>query len=65
MVHTRTSEHSILDIPEGSIGRGHGEVPRGGAPPHPPVRLEELLAMQNDLMRMLVENDECRGAERQ
>jgi hypothetical protein len=24
---------SILDIPEGSVGRGHDQVPRGGAPP--------------------------------
>jgi hypothetical protein len=42
-----------------------GQVPRGGAPPPPPVSLEQLLAMQNDLMRRLVENDEHRGAERQ
>jgi hypothetical protein len=46
MVHTRTSEDLILDIPEGSAGRGCGQVPRGNAPPpppHPPVRLEQLL----------------------
>jgi hypothetical protein len=68
MVRTRTSDDSILDIPEGSIGRGRGQVPRGGAPPpppRPPVSLEQLLATQNDLMRRLVENDERRGAERQ
>jgi hypothetical protein len=68
MVHTRTSEDSILDIPEGSVGHGHGQVTRGGTPPpppHPPVSLEQLLATQNDLMRRLVENNECRGAERQ
>jgi hypothetical protein len=68
MVHTRTFEDSILDIPEGFIGRGRGQVPRGGAPPprpHPPVSLEQLLATQNDLMRSLVENDECHGADRQ
>jgi hypothetical protein len=68
MVHTRTSEDSILDIPEGSIEREHGQVPRGGAPPPPPrpaVSLEQLLVIQNDLMRRLVENDECHGAERQ
>jgi hypothetical protein len=29
----------------------------------PPVSLEQLLATHNDLMRRLVENDEC-GAER-
>jgi hypothetical protein len=59
---------SVLDIPKGSIGRGHGQVPRGGAPPpppHMPVSLEQLLAMQNDLMRRLVENDKCRGAKHQ
>jgi hypothetical protein len=43
MVHTWTSEDPILDILEGSVGRGRGHVPRGGAPhppPHPPVSLE-------------------------
>jgi hypothetical protein len=67
MVHTRTSEDSILNIPEGSVRGGCGQVPRGGAPPPPPcppVSQEQLLAMQNDLMR-LVENDEYHGAERQ
>jgi hypothetical protein len=66
MVRTRTYEDPILDIPEGSIGHGHGQVPCGSAPPpppRPPVSLEHLLATQNDLMRRLVENDECRGAE--
>jgi hypothetical protein len=29
----------------------------------PPVSLEQLLAMQNDLMRRIVENDEHHGAE--
>jgi hypothetical protein len=65
MVHTRTSEDSILDIPEGSIGHGHGQVPRGGGPPQPPISLDQLLAMQNDLMSRLVENDERRGTEHQ
>jgi hypothetical protein len=68
MVHTWTSEDPILDIPEGSVGRGHDQVPRGSAPPPPPhplVSLEQLLATQNDLMRRLVENDERRGAEHQ
>jgi hypothetical protein len=65
MVRTRTSDDSILDIPEGSVGCGRGQVPRGGAPPPPPISLEQLLAMQNDLMRRLVENDEHRGAEHQ
>jgi hypothetical protein len=68
MVHTRTSEDLTLDIPEGSTGRGRGQAPRGNAPlppPHPPVSLEQLLAMHNGLMKGLVENDERRGAERQ
>jgi hypothetical protein len=66
MVHTRTSEDSILDILEGSIGCGCGQVPHGSAPPPPPrpsVSLEQLLATQSDLMRRLVENDECHRAE--
>jgi hypothetical protein len=63
MVRTRTSEDSILDIPEGSVGRGLGQVPRGGAPPPPHVSLEQLLAMQNELMRRLIENDEHHGTE--
>jgi hypothetical protein len=68
MVHTRTSKDPILDIPEGSVRRGRGQVPRGGAPPPPPclpVSLEQLLNTQNDLMRRLVENDDHRGVERQ
>jgi hypothetical protein len=65
MVNTRTYEDSILNIPEGSVGRGHGQVPRGGAPPpppRPPISLEQLLPTQNDLMR-IVENDERCGTE--
>jgi hypothetical protein len=65
MVRTRTSEDDILNIPEGSVGCGRGQVPRGGAPPPQPISLEQLLATQNDLMRRLIENDERRGAERQ
>jgi hypothetical protein len=44
MVRTRTYDDAILDIPKGSVGRGRGQVPRGGAPPPPPVSLEQLLA---------------------
>jgi hypothetical protein len=68
MVHTWTFEELSLDSPEGSIRRGHGQVPCGGAPPPPPrlpVSLEQLLATQNDLMKRLIENDDCRGAKRQ
>jgi hypothetical protein len=65
-VRTRTSEDPILDIPEGSTGREHGRARCGNAPPPPPrllISLEQLLAMQNGLMRRLVENDDRRGAE--
>jgi hypothetical protein len=68
MVHTKTSKDHILDIPEGSVGRGRGQVPRSSAPPpppYPPISLGQLLATQNDLMRSLVENDEHHGAKRQ
>jgi hypothetical protein len=68
MVSTRTSEDHILNIPEGSVERGRGQDPRGGAPPPPPrlpFSLGQLRATQNDLTRRLVQNDECRGAERQ
>jgi hypothetical protein len=64
MVRTRTLGELSLDSPEGSTERGRGQVPRGSAPPRPPVSLEQLLATQNDLMRRLIENDEHRGAER-
>jgi hypothetical protein len=68
MVCIRTVEELNLGRPEGSVRRGRGQIPRGHAPPPPhppPVSLEQLLAMQNDLMRRLVENDEHHGAERQ
>jgi hypothetical protein len=70
MVRTHFVEDHLLDIPETSVGRGqalhaslHGPVP----PPRPPcplVILEPLLATQNELMKMLVENDARRGAGR-
>jgi hypothetical protein len=68
MVRIRTSKDSILNIPEGSVGCGCGQVSRDSAPSPPPrlpVSLEQLLATQNDLMRRLIENDERRGAKRQ
>jgi hypothetical protein len=63
MVRTRTFEELNRDSPKGSLERGCGQVPRGGAPPPPPISLEQLLATHNDLMRRLVKNDERRGAE--
>jgi hypothetical protein len=41
MVRTRTSEELSLDIPKGSVGRGRGQVPRGGA------HLDHLSAWSN------------------
>jgi hypothetical protein len=35
MMHRRTSKDPILNIPEGSVGCGRGQIPRGGAPPPP------------------------------
>jgi hypothetical protein len=69
MVHTRAIEDDVLDIPEGSAphGHGHGQPSRGNAPsppPHPPVSLEQLLATQNELMTMLIQNEARHGAER-
>jgi hypothetical protein len=37
IVRRRACEDPILDIPEGFAGRGHGQAPRGNAPP-PPLR---------------------------
>jgi hypothetical protein len=64
MVCTRIVEELNLDKPQGSVGRGRDQIPRGDAPSPPPVSLEQLLATQNDLIRRLVENDERHGAER-
>jgi hypothetical protein len=69
MVRTRTTDDDVLDIPEGSTprGRGCGQPSRGNAPPpplHPPVSLEQLLATQNELMTLLIQNEARRGAER-
>jgi hypothetical protein len=42
MVHTRTSDDPILDIPKGLAGHGRGQVPRRNAPPPPPHPLVNL-----------------------
>jgi hypothetical protein len=69
MVHMRVAEEQLFDIPESSARRGHGQAPRGNSPPPPPPRspvsLEQLLVTQNDLMRLLMENEARRGADRQ
>jgi hypothetical protein len=68
MVRTRTTDDDVLDIPEGSTPRGHGrgQPSHGNAPPpppHPPVSMEQLLATQNELMTLLIQNEARRGAE--
>jgi hypothetical protein len=69
MVHTRATEDAALDIPERSAGHGHGrgQAPHGNPPPppplYPPVSTKPLLAMQNDLMSVLVQNEACHGVE--
>jgi hypothetical protein len=69
MVRTRATDDDVLDMPEGSAlhGRGHGQPPRGNAPPSPPcpvLSLEQLLATQNELMTLLIQNETHRGPER-
>jgi hypothetical protein len=66
MVCTRATDDDVLDIPEGSAphGRGRGQASRSNAPsppPHPPISLEQLLAMQNELMTLLIQNEARRG----
>jgi hypothetical protein len=68
MVQTRAAEDAVLNIPEGSAGRGrgHGQVLHANPPPPTPwapVSIEELLATQNELMRVLVRNEANRGVE--
>jgi hypothetical protein len=54
MVHTRSAEEQLLNIPESSARCGqaprgqaqHGDAP-SPTPPRPPVNLEQLLATQN------------------
>jgi hypothetical protein len=69
VVRTKITDDDVLDIPEGSTPRGcgRGQPSRGNAPPpppHPPVSLEQLLATQNKLMILLIQNEARRGAER-
>jgi hypothetical protein len=67
MVCTRVTEEVVLDVMEASTGRGRGQATHANALPPPPrcalVSLEQLLATQNDLMTLLMENDTRRGAE--
>jgi hypothetical protein len=67
MVRTRATEDAMIDILEGSVGYGcgPGQVPRGNPPTpppsRPPVSIEQLLATQNELMNVLVQNEALRG----
>jgi hypothetical protein len=68
MVRLRATDDDMLDIPEGSAlcGCGRGHPPCGNAPPpppRPPVSLEQLLAMQNELMTLLIQNETSHGVE--
>jgi hypothetical protein len=68
MVRTRATEDATADFPEGSAGRGRGcgQAPHANPlppPPHAPVSIEELLATQNELMRVLVQNEVHRGVD--
>jgi hypothetical protein len=68
MVRTRAAENATLDIPKGSAGqrRGRGQAPHDNlAPPPPraPVSIKQLLATQNELMRVIVQNEACCGAD--
>jgi hypothetical protein len=59
MVQTRATKDATLNIPEGSVSCGHGreQAPHVNSPPPPPralVSIEDLLATQNELMRVFV-----------
>jgi hypothetical protein len=66
MVQTRAAEDATLDILEGSIRCGRGQVPHANPPPplsQAAVRIEDMLATQNELMWVLVRNEANRGVE--
>jgi hypothetical protein len=65
-VRTRATEDVALDIPEGSVGRGrgHGQVPHANPlppPPRAPASIEDMLATQNELKRVLMRNEANHG----
>jgi hypothetical protein len=62
MVCTRAAKVAVLDIPESSA-KVANTAP--SLPPHPPVSLEQLLATQYDLMRLLMENEMRHGVDQQ
>jgi hypothetical protein len=70
MMRTGAVEDVVPDIPEGSTdrGRGRGQASRGNPPPppppHAPVSIKQLLATQNEIMSVLMQNEARRGARR-
>jgi hypothetical protein len=65
---TRANGDDVLDVLKGSTahGRGHGQPSHGNSTPPPPrllVSLEQLLATQNELMTLVIQNETRRGAE--
>jgi hypothetical protein len=66
MVCTRANGDDVLDILEGSAAHGRGQPSHGNVPPppsRPSVSLEQLLATQNELMTLLIQNETRRRAE--
>jgi hypothetical protein len=68
MVQTRAAEDAVLDIHVGSAGResGRGQAPHANPLPPPQratVSIEDLMATQNVLMRVLMRNEVHRGAD--
>jgi hypothetical protein len=68
MVHTRANGDDMLDVPEGYTAHGHGrgQLSHGNGPLlplRPPVSLEQLLATQNELITLLIQNETHRGVE--
>jgi hypothetical protein len=70
MVRTRATDDAALDIPKGSAdhgrGRGHGQALHDNPPPPPPctlVTIEDLLATQNKLMRVLMQHEAHHGGD--
>jgi hypothetical protein len=68
MMRMRAAKEVVLNVPESSTGHGCGQPLRANAPPPPPpcpsVSLDQLLATQNDLMRLLMQNETRHGAYR-
>jgi hypothetical protein len=66
---TISNEDVTLNIPVRSAGRrrGRGQAPCNNSvppPPRAPVSIEDLLATQYDLMRVLVQNEAHHGGDR-